>query len=163
MPINTNLLEKLAALEQKIGSLEADLHQTAKKATAMAILATLLGTGGATGVFQLWMGARLKQQERDSKAQEQTLKEQLMAKEVEIKGLTRKLSELEVQKKTIEQYREEIHLWIEVTQLNSSGDPRLAALIEDIKTHILPRVSAEASNRSPFYQAVTQQNALSQR
>jgi uncharacterized Ntn-hydrolase superfamily protein len=76
--------DKLSNLEKRVESLEAGLQETRKKATVIAVIATLLGSGGAAGLIQVWINGRLqhaetalKEQEKTFKSEDQDIKEKL--------------------------------------------------------------------------------------
>ena len=62
MSANTTA-DPLTALENRVIFLEKSLEDATKKATIVAIIAAVLGSGGAASLLQLWTGARVQRAE----------------------------------------------------------------------------------------------------
>lgn len=63
------------ALEERIARLEASLKEATKKAAVVAVIAAILGSGGAAGLLQWLSGSRLRAAEATLKESEAKLKE----------------------------------------------------------------------------------------
>jgi len=152
--------DKNTALEKRVECLETSLSEATKKATIVAIIAALLGTGGATGLVQLWTGARLaraeaqlKEAEVKYKDREQKLKEDAMVMEtrlkeqdVELKQQQHQMGDVDLKMKGLAQYKEEFAVRMQQHQaatdslekaimaLKKSGDSRyVGSLVDELR------------------------------
>src|SRR5215217_7599833 len=73
-PVQTPL-NAITPLEERVASLEARLQEATKKAAVVAIIAALLGSGGAAGLLQWLSGSRLRAAEASVKESEARLTE----------------------------------------------------------------------------------------
>jgi hypothetical protein len=164
MPAHATSRDKLAALESRIEVLEADLQSATRK--AVAVLATLLGTGGVASVLQIWMGARVQREERDFKAREQKLKEESIAIDNRLKDLDRQLKEIELEKRRLAIWKEQDQLIAsELEELKNIVNPALLPFFfERVKLHLRSYHGILLQDPStPFSAPFPQQDRPSQR